>query len=128
MAVKRSRYRVDLEDGSTLEVEVRHGDRLRGELEANRWNLPNAGDAPLNATTIWIWCAAVREGKVDRTVAYPTFRDQVIELEPVKDDATGEALEPVDVPPTIAGPLSDSPAPSPVSTAADSTPGSTPIP
>lgn len=140
MPLQRFRYRAYLDDSPNVEpweveVEVTNGDRLRAELEAGRQNLPvDPRQAPLQTSTLWLWCALVRTGRVD--VDYRTFRDGttadgVVERPPVlvmfeqiRDEETGEPAV-TDVPPTVAP--SDLPSPS-QATSATSDGGSIPTP
>jgi hypothetical protein len=52
-----------LVDGQPVEhrVEITAGDQLRAEFEAKKAGLGPMGDAPLNHTAVWIWCALTRE-------------------------------------------------------------------
>ena len=81
-------------------VEITHGDHLRGEFEANKQSLPSVKEAPMNHTTVWVWCALVRTGLY--TLDYRTFKDTVLGLEPVRD-AAGELETPVDPTEPVAG-------------------------
>lgn len=125
MGLKRMQYDVAIEkDGEVVEhrILVRHGDMLRGELEAGKQGLPSVQAAPMNNTTVWVWCALVREGLVD--VDYREFKTtQLVALAMVKD-ANGES-QVTDVDPTQPAP-SGSPSPSPSPTAEAPATGSTP--
>lgn len=108
MALTRSKYLVYLnpteenpdppEDG--VEVEVTHGDRLRGELEAGKQGLPAVNVAPMNHSTVWLWCAMVRLGLYRADFRQFKLVD-LAGLEPVKDENGEPAVEDVD--PTTAG-------------------------
>jgi len=87
-----------LPDPITEEIEVTHGDQLRGELEAGKHGLPSMKDAPLNHTTVWVWCALTRLGKYRAPYALFSTRD-LHGFDNVKDENTGEPLA-IDVPPT----------------------------
>lgn len=136
MPLHRYRYTVDLLVGgqeSTHEVEVRHGDLLRAELEAGRQNLPvDPRLIPQQTTTLWVWCALLRTHVID--VDYRTFRDGDATLDPpvppvllnvaqVRDDQGDPVAD--EVPPT--SPDSDSPSLS-LPGSATSTGGSIPTP
>lgn len=125
MGLKRIQYDVAIEKGGQIfehRIEVRHGDLLRGELEAAKQGLPSVNVAPMNNTSVWVWCALVREGLVD--VDYREFKSaQLVALAAVKD-ANGDKVA-TDVDPTQPAP-SGSPSPSPSPTAAAPTTGSTP--
>jgi len=109
MSLTRTSYDVYLTgpDGAEIEhrVEITHADHLRGELEANKQRLPAVKDAPMNHTTVWVWCALTRAGVYGSD--YRTFADAVIGLEPVRD-LNGEP-EAVAVDPTQPGPGTGSP-------------------
>lgn len=45
-------------------VTIMSGDQLRAELESKRLNLPPMREAPLNATTLWVWAALARMGLI----------------------------------------------------------------
>lgn len=148
MPLQRFRYRVWLDPEPATDpafepvehdVEVRHGDLLRAELEAGQQNLPvDPRKVPQQTTALWVWAALVRTHLV--TVDYRTFRDGIppnmdpacpdgmrpvlVGIEQLRDPATGEAVT-VDVPPT--SPQGASPSPS-QSTSATSPGGSTPTP
>lgn len=109
MPLVRPKYRVYLNpteehpdppvDGQ--EVEVTHGDQLRGELEAGKQGLPAIKDAPMNHTTVWLWCAMVRLGLYRGDFRQFKLTD-LAGLEAVRDENGEPELEPVD--PTTAGP------------------------
>jgi hypothetical protein len=137
MPLQRYRYvayltNYDDPDGEpvAVDVEVRHGDLLRAELEAGAQNLPvDPRKAPQQTTALWVWASLVRTRVVD--VDYRTFRDGndtrppvLVSIEQKRDPVTGEPDTP-EVPPTSPG--SDSPSPS-LPGSADSTAGSTPTP
>lgn len=107
MPLQRPKYRVylnppaDAESAEPIEheVEITHGDNLRGELEANKHGLPSVKDAPMNHTTVWLWCALVRLGLYAHD--YRQFKLQDLAgIEPVRDEAGEQAT--TDVPPTTA--------------------------
>lgn len=50
-------------------VEILNGDQLRAELEAGKLNLPSMDKAPMNYTTLWVWCALTRTKKYAKTSA-----------------------------------------------------------
>lgn len=109
MALKRLKYLVVLDVPATddhpageieHEIEVRHADQLRGELEAAKQGLPGAKEAPLNNVTVWVWCAMVRLGLYGQ--AYKQFQHvDLVGFEQVKDSQE-------DVDPTQPGPSSGS--------------------
>lgn len=111
MPLTRQRYRVYLnptaEDPADAaaghvehEVEITHGDHLRGELEAAKQGLPSVKDAPMNHTTVWIWCAMVRLGLYAGPFL-PFKLQDLAGIEPVRDEDTGDPAV-VDVDPTHA--------------------------
>jgi hypothetical protein len=102
MPITRRSYLVELEvDGESIEhtVELRHADQLRGELEANKHGLPALNEAPLNHTTVWIWCALVRSGYYAGDFRQFKLVD-LVGFEAIKESA-------VDVDPTQRGPESE---------------------
>ena len=123
MPLKRLIYDVYLADGAEHRVEVTHGDQLRGELEGRKQGLPPLQDAPMNATTVWVWCAMARLGLY--SADYRQFsRVDLLGF----DQARDEHGEPVagDVDPTPPAHLYDSGSHSAGSTAVDRLTGSTP--
>jgi hypothetical protein len=110
MSLTRQPYDVYLRNPDDVEtrhrVEITHADHLRGELEANKQRLPAVKDAPMNHTTVWLWCAMTREGLYGSD--YRTFADRdLIGLEPVRD-VNGDPEE-IPVDPTRPGPVTGSP-------------------
>ena len=107
MPLIRPRYRVYLNptdehpEGRELEVEVTHGDQLRGELEAGKQGLPPIKDAPMNHTTVWAWCALTRLGEYRAEFRQFKLVD-LAGLEPVRDEDDEHVAPPVD--PTTADP------------------------
>lgn len=95
MALTQTRIAVLLEepDGTTAEHEVRikHGDKLRSELQAPQEGLVDLTNQGLHLMTLWAWAGLVREHVIDEP--FHTFRDRCLELEPLDD---------VEVPPTKA--------------------------
>lgn len=102
-------------------VELEWADQLRGELEGGKYGIDT--DAPLNLTTVWVWCAMVRNGLTK--LPYPGWKShELVGFEKLKEPnlATGEleAVPDVEIPPTgeRSGSASDSlsPTPEPLST------------
>jgi hypothetical protein len=98
-------YVVYLPEGREVTTEITHGDMLRGEFEANKQGLPAVKEAPMNHTTVWLWCALTRLGEYGED--YRTFKAELLGIESVKD-ASGEATG-TDVDPTR--PTGDTPSP-----------------
>lgn len=71
------------------QVLVRNGDQLRAELEANKIRLPGLKQAPLHATSLWIWAACARLG-VTEAVASEFITTELVAYRPV------EGVVPVD--------------------------------
>jgi hypothetical protein len=69
-------------------VTIRHGDQLRAELEAPRHGLPSMEHAPMHATTLWVWCALVREG-LYAGKARDFINGDCLGLEAARDDEGG---------------------------------------
>jgi hypothetical protein len=99
---------LDVADGDPVEftVTVRHGDRLRAELEAPRHLPPHATDArrySFHTMTLWVWAAAVREGKFGGGAR--EFIDAALDVSPETIDPDEVAT----VDPTRTAPPSGSP-------------------
>lgn len=79
MAIKRPTYDIAVltnGEGEPVEhhVEITPGDQLRAEFEANKNMLGPMRDAPMNHTTVWMWCALTRLGLYAEP--YQTFRNR----------------------------------------------------
>jgi len=83
-----------------LEVLVRNGDQLRAELEANKLRIPHIKQAPLHATSLWLWAACARLGYTD-SGAQDFISTELVNYKPLEQEA-----EPVD--PTAPRPYSES--------------------
>lgn len=115
MALKKQLYRVwltgDDVDGDGRQVEVTHGDMLRGELEAKKHGLSaNPGDNPMHAATLWVWASLVRTGDTSEK-----FRDfcnaQLLGFNEDKEAPDAESDPTRPTAPTSS--VSSSPAPTP---------------
>lgn len=86
-------------------LSIRHGDRLRAELEAPRHVPANLStkQSAFHLMTLWCWAAAVREGIF--TGKFTDFATACALIEPVKDDDQEDAV----VPPTQPGPPTAAP-------------------
>lgn len=62
-----------------IRLMLKHGDKLRAELEGKRRNV--ALTDSLNLTTLILWCAALRQGDYDEP--YEAFVDQVVDYDEV---------------------------------------------
>lgn len=92
--MKRPAYTVwvkgDGDDEIPHVVEIEWSDQLRGELEAGKYGVDT--DAPMNLTTVWLWCAMTRTGLVKSR--YPEWKSgELVGLEKVPTELP-------DVPPT----------------------------
>lgn len=90
-----------------VEVLVRNGDQLRAELEANRLRLPGLKDAPLHATSLWLWAACAREG-LTQAKALDFISTELVGYRPVE----GQEATPVDPTEEPSGSVSPWPTPS----------------
>lgn len=100
-------------------LEIRHGDTLRAELEANRRNTPGANKAPMNGASLWCWAALQRTGLLE--CKYAEFKERAISVQGVK--GAGGAIQ---VDPTQPAAPTGSPSSSPTTSAEDPSSGSTP--
>jgi hypothetical protein len=89
-------------------VMVRNGDQLRAELEANRLRLPGLKDAPLHATSLWIWAACAREG-LTQAKALDFIGTELVAYRPVEEEPKGGS--PVDPTEEPSGSVSHLPTP-----------------
>lgn len=78
------------------QVLVRNGDQLRAELEANKLRLPIIKDAPLHATSLWLWAACARLGLTDAN-SQDFIATELVSYQPVKGGE--EPVSPLDQPP-----------------------------
>jgi hypothetical protein len=99
--LKNARYDVWLEqpdhadaddDGIRhVEVVIRNGDQLRAELEANKLRLPRLTEAPLHATSLWVWAVCARTGETQSPAA-EFIHKELVNYQPAGDvdvDPTG---------------------------------------
>lgn len=86
----------DDQEPAEHEVQVKHVDRLKAELELNRLGI-EAMSAPMHLTTAWAWAALKRDGGYDKPLAKFLAGD-CADVEQLDDDE--------EVPPTTEGPRS----------------------
>lgn len=100
------------DDETETLVEIEWADQLRGELEAGKYGIDTS--APMNLTTVWIWCAMTRLKLT--SLGYPAWKaGELVGLAKRKDPETGETIADPEVPPTTerSGSVSDSLSPTP---------------
>ena len=76
---------------------IRNGDQLRAELEASKIRVPHIKQAPLHATSLWIWAACARMGLTE-SLSQDFISTELVSYQPVKDG--DEPVDPTDPPPT----------------------------
>lgn len=71
------------DDADTYRVEIRPADQIVAEQTAARLGLGEMSATPLSHTYLWVWAAARRSGI--HADEWPTFRDRLAAVEPVRD-------------------------------------------
>lgn len=117
--IKRQTYLVALNDGTEHRLTIKHGDRMRAELEAPRHGLTIGPETAQHTAALVVWAALVREGLYARS--FQEFKaDDLDDLEPVA------APDPTQPPTATASASTASASASPASSAEAPPTGSTP--
>jgi hypothetical protein len=86
------RLDVEMIDGTKYAVVTVYADGVAYEMTAAKHNWPAAHNASMHALGFACWHALRRAGEIEKTVTYENFRDNVLQVRPIRED--GDPVRP----------------------------------